>query len=162
MSNIDYTTLASHLAAIPDPRSRRGQRYAWHYLLILIAAAMLTGRSTLTLISDWVQGNQDELFDALQPVVTPAVWKGKDAVVKIGSVQSIVVAVPAGSAAKIKTQVARADPLVAPFTKGQQLAMLKVSVGEQPLIDVPLVALDAVEQAGILGRTWDAIRLWIK
>jgi len=103
-----------------------------------------------------------KLFDALQPVVTPAVWKGKDAVVKIGSVQSIVVAVPAGSAAKIKTQVARADPLVAPFTKGQQLAMLKVSVGEQPLIDVPLVALDAVEQAGILGRTWDAIRLWIK
>ena len=103
-----------------------------------------------------------KLFDALQPVVTPAVWKGKDAVVKIGNVQSIVVAVPAGSAAKIKTQVARADPLVAPFTKGQQLAMLKVSVGEQPLIDVPLVALDAVEQAGILGRTWDAIRLWIK
>ena len=103
-----------------------------------------------------------KLFDALQPVVTPAVWKGKDAVVKIGSVQPIVVAVPAGSAAKIKTQVARTDPLVAPFTKGQQLAMLKVSVGEQPLIDVPLVALDAVEQAGILGRTWDAIRLWIK
>ena len=67
MSDIDYTTLASHLATIPDPRSRRGQRYAWHYLLILIAAAMLTGRSTLTLISDWVQGNQDELFDALQP-----------------------------------------------------------------------------------------------
>ena len=49
---------------------------------------------------------------------------------------------PAGSAAKIKTQVARADPLVAPFAKGQQLAMLKVSVGEQPLVDVPLVALD--------------------
>jgi serine-type D-Ala-D-Ala carboxypeptidase (penicillin-binding protein 5/6) len=103
-----------------------------------------------------------KLFDALQPVVTPAVWKGRDSVVKIGSVQSIVVAVPAGSAAKIKTQVARADPLVAPFAKGQQLAMLKVSVGEQPLVDVPLVALDAVEQAGILGRTWDAIRLWIK
>jgi predicted transposase YbfD/YdcC len=67
MSNIDYTTLASHLATIPDPRSRRGQRYAWHYLLILIAGAMLTGRSTLTGISEWVQGNQDALFDALQP-----------------------------------------------------------------------------------------------
>jgi predicted transposase YbfD/YdcC len=67
MSNIDYTTLASYLAAIPDPRSRRGRRYAWHYLLILIAAAMLTGRSTLTGISEWVQANQGELFDALQP-----------------------------------------------------------------------------------------------
>ena len=103
-----------------------------------------------------------KLFDALQPVVTPAVWKGKDAVVKIGSLQPVVVAVPAGSATKIKTLVARADPLVAPFAKGQQLAMLKVSISDQPLVDVPLVALDAVEQAGILGRTWDAIRLWIK
>jgi len=27
---------------------------------------------------------------------------------------------------------------------------------------VPLVLLDGVEQAGILGRAWDAIRLWIK
>jgi D-alanyl-D-alanine carboxypeptidase (penicillin-binding protein 5/6) len=24
------------------------------------------------------------------------------------------------------------------------------------------VALDGVEQAGVLGRAWDAIRLWIK
>jgi D-alanyl-D-alanine carboxypeptidase (penicillin-binding protein 5/6) len=30
------------------------------------------------------------------------------------------------------------------------------------VVDVPLVALEAVEQAGVLGRTWDAIRLWIK
>jgi D-alanyl-D-alanine carboxypeptidase (penicillin-binding protein 5/6) len=35
-------------------------------------------------------------------------------------------------------------------------------LGEEPVTEVPLVALDAVEQAGILGRAWDAIRLWIK
>ena len=28
--------------------------------------------------------------------------------------------------------------------------------------EVPLVALEGVAQAGILGRAWDAIRLWIK
>jgi D-alanyl-D-alanine carboxypeptidase (penicillin-binding protein 5/6) len=28
--------------------------------------------------------------------------------------------------------------------------------------DVPLVALEPVEQAALLGRAWDAIRLWIK
>jgi D-alanyl-D-alanine carboxypeptidase (penicillin-binding protein 5/6) len=27
---------------------------------------------------------------------------------------------------------------------------------------VPLVVLEAVEQAGLLGRAWDSIRLWIK
>jgi len=29
-------------------------------------------------------------------------------------------------------------------------------------VDVPLVALEAVPQAGVLGRAWDAVRLWIK
>jgi D-alanyl-D-alanine carboxypeptidase (penicillin-binding protein 5/6) len=28
--------------------------------------------------------------------------------------------------------------------------------------EVPLVALEAVGEAGILGRAWDAIRMWIK
>ncbi|MGV8805549.1 MAG: D-alanyl-D-alanine carboxypeptidase family protein [Polaromonas sp.] len=105
-----------------------------------------------------------KLFDAGQPVVTPAVWKGKEAVVKLGRPEAIVVAVAAGSAAKVKTQVARPDPLVAPFKKGQQLGSLKVMLGDNPtpLTEVPLVALDAVEEAGIMGRAWDSIRLWIK
>jgi D-alanyl-D-alanine carboxypeptidase (penicillin-binding protein 5/6) len=27
---------------------------------------------------------------------------------------------------------------------------------------VPLLALETVEQAGVMGRAWDAVRLWIK
>ena len=103
-----------------------------------------------------------KLFDANQPVVTPAVWKGADKVLKLGRPQAIVVAVPSGTGAQLKTQVARPDPLVAPFTKGQQVGSLKITAGDQQLAEVPLVALEAVEQAGVLGRAWDAIRLWIK
>jgi D-alanyl-D-alanine carboxypeptidase (penicillin-binding protein 5/6) len=102
------------------------------------------------------------LFDANQPVATPAVWKGKENTVKLGRPEAIVVAVPAGSATKIKTQVARPDPLVAPFSKYQPIGSLKITLADQPVAEVPLVALDAVEQAGVLGRAWDAIRLWIK
>ncbi|RYF17805.1 MAG: D-alanyl-D-alanine carboxypeptidase [Comamonadaceae bacterium] len=103
-----------------------------------------------------------KLFDANQPVLEPQVWKGNADTVKLGQTQPIVLAVPAGSASKIKTQVARADPLVAPFSKGQQVGTLKILAGDQLLREVPLVALEAVEQAGIFGRAWDAIRLWIK
>ena len=103
-----------------------------------------------------------KLFDANQAVVTPAVWKGTAPTLKLGRTQAIIVTVPTGSAAKVKTQVMRPDPLVAPFAKGQQIGSLKVSVAEQSLADVPLVALDAVEQAGFLGRAWDSVRLWIK
>lgn len=102
------------------------------------------------------------LFDANQAVATPAVWKGKASTVKLGRPDAIVVAVPAGAASKIKTQVVRPDPLVAPFTKFQPIGSLKVMLGDEPVTEVPLVALDAVQQAGILGRAWDAVRLWIK
>lgn len=103
-----------------------------------------------------------KLFEAGTPVISPAVWKGKKSVLKLGAIQPLVVAVPSGSAAQIKTQVTRPDPLVAPFVQGQPLGTLRVFRGDQALFDVPLVVLESVEQAGVLGRAWDAIRLWIK
>ena len=103
-----------------------------------------------------------KLFDAGQPAATPAVWKGTSNVVKLGRPEPLVVAVPAGTAGKVQTQLARPDPLVAPFTKGQQVGSLKVTLDGQPLADVPLLVLEPVAQAGVLGRAWDAIRLWIQ
>jgi D-alanyl-D-alanine carboxypeptidase (penicillin-binding protein 5/6) len=103
-----------------------------------------------------------KLFDAGQAVDTPAVWKGKANTVKVGRTEAIVVAVPAGSGGKITTQIARRDPLVAPFSSGQEVGTLKVVLGDQTLREVPLLALEGVEQAGIFGRAWDGIRLWIK
>ena len=103
-----------------------------------------------------------KLFDAGQAAATPAIWKGKQSTLKIGREQAIVVTVPSGSAGKISTEIVRQDPLIAPFTKGQSIGMLKVRLGEQQIAEVPLVALEDVGQAGIFGRAWDAIRLWIK
>lgn len=103
-----------------------------------------------------------KLFDANQPVVTPAVWKGKTPSLALGQMHAIVVAVPVGMGSKITTQVARPEPLVAPFSKGQQVGTLKISSAGQVLAEVPLLALQGVEQAGVLGRAWDGLRLWIK
>lgn len=103
-----------------------------------------------------------KLFDANQVVLEPQVWKGTEKTVKLGQTQPIVLAVPSGSGGRIKTQVARADPLVAPFGKGQQVATLKILAGDTLLREVPLVALEPVGQAGVFGRAWDAMRLWIK
>ena len=104
-----------------------------------------------------------KLFDAGQAVVSPKVWKGKASEVKLGRAKAIAVAVPAGSGAKLKTQVSRPDPLVAPFTRWQPMGTLKVSTGNDVVVaEVPLMALEAVEESGVLGRAWDSLRLWIK
>jgi serine-type D-Ala-D-Ala carboxypeptidase (penicillin-binding protein 5/6) len=132
--------------------------------IVLGAASELTRANEAQKLLNWGYTAFDDvkLFDANQPVATPEIWKGTEKTAKLGRPQAIVVAVPAGTAGRIKTQIARPDPLVAPLTKGQAVGVLKVSAGEQPLVDVPLVALEAVEQAGILGRAWDALRLWIR
>ena len=103
-----------------------------------------------------------KLFEPGQAVATPVIWKGKASNVKLGRSDALVVAVPKGSAAQIKTQLVRPDPLVAPVTRGQTIGSLKIYRGEQFWVDMPLQALDTVEQAGVLGRAWDALRLWIK
>jgi D-alanyl-D-alanine carboxypeptidase (penicillin-binding protein 5/6) len=103
-----------------------------------------------------------KLFDANQVVASPAVWKGKASTVTLGQTRPIVVAVPVGLAGQITTQVARPEPLVAPFVQGQRVGVLKISSAGQSLTEVPLLVLQGVEQAGILGRAWDAIRLWVK
>jgi serine-type D-Ala-D-Ala carboxypeptidase (penicillin-binding protein 5/6) len=74
-----------------------------------------------------------------------------------------VIAVPRGEGDKLKTQVTRTDPLVAPLTKGQRVGTLKVTTAAGvPVGEVPLVVQEAVEEAGIFGRAWDSLRLWIK
>lgn len=103
-----------------------------------------------------------KLFDAGKPVASPAVWKGKGSTLPLGRPEAIVVTVPAGSAGKLSTEVARPDPLVAPFAKGQAVGRLKVTLNGAPMAEVPLVALEAVEEAGFVGRLWDALRLWIQ
>ncbi|HEX2547323.1 MAG TPA: D-alanyl-D-alanine carboxypeptidase family protein [Ramlibacter sp.] len=103
-----------------------------------------------------------KLFEGNTPVLEPQVWKGSAKTVKLGQPQPIVLAVPVGTAGRVRTQVMRDDPIVAPVGKGQQVGTLKVLAGEQLLREVPLVALQAVEQAGLFGRAWDALRLWIQ
>lgn len=103
-----------------------------------------------------------KLFEANQAVATPIVWKGVSPTFRLGRPQAIVVAVPSGSAAKLKAQVVRTESMVAPLTQGQKAGTLHVLVDDQPLVEVPLVVLEPVEQAGVIGRAWDAIRLWIR
>jgi serine-type D-Ala-D-Ala carboxypeptidase (penicillin-binding protein 5/6) len=103
------------------------------------------------------------LVAAGQPVASPRVWKGKAPTVKLGRLDGVVVAVPAGDGGKLKTEIVRPDPLVAPLVRGQAVGALRVSQSNGALVaEVPLTVLETVEESGLLGRAWDALRLWIQ
>jgi D-alanyl-D-alanine carboxypeptidase (penicillin-binding protein 5/6) len=104
------------------------------------------------------------LVEAGKAVGAPVpVWKGRQAQVPLGSAQAVYVAVPKGEGDHLKTRIERTDPLVAPLAKGQRVGSLKVTTAAGAVIaTVPLTVLEDVPQAGLFGRAWDAIRLWIK
>ncbi|OYY18297.1 MAG: peptidase [Burkholderiales bacterium 35-55-47] len=139
-----------------------GQR---RLLSIVLGASSENARATESQkLMNWGYSAFDaiKLFDANQAVVTPNVWKGRSSQVKLGRFAPIVVAVPAGAAGRIQTQVARPEPLVAPLNRGQAVGALKVTLDQKPLVDVPLLVLETVEQASFVGRAWDSVRLWVK
>lgn len=103
------------------------------------------------------------LLAANQPAAEPRIWKGAADNVKLGRAEGVVVSVPAGEGARLKSEVVRPEPLIAPLQKGQAVGSLRVTTAAgQPVVEVPLTVLETVEEAGILGRAWDAIRLWIQ
>jgi D-alanyl-D-alanine carboxypeptidase (penicillin-binding protein 5/6) len=153
-----YCLIATAKRDFPNLAGRR-------VLAIVLGASSETSRANeAQKLLNWAYTAYEglKLFEGGQAVVEPPVWKGASKTVKLGQPQPLVLAVPAGSGGRIRTQVVRPDPLVAPFTKGQQVGTLKVLAGEQTLHELPLVALEGVEEAGVFGRAWDAIRLWIK
>jgi D-alanyl-D-alanine carboxypeptidase (penicillin-binding protein 5/6) len=111
----------------------------------------------------WQAWDAVRLFDAGQAVATVPVWKGDKATARLGAPGALFVTVPKGEGDKLKTAVERTDPLLAPLTAGQRVGSIKVATASGTVVaTVPLVVLEPVGLAGIFGRAWDAIRLWIQ
>ncbi|MDQ6684250.1 MAG: D-alanyl-D-alanine carboxypeptidase [Pseudomonadota bacterium] len=133
--------------------------------VVLNAASMEARASESQKLLNWgFQAFDDiRLFDAGKAMVTAAVWKGTANQAALGAAGPLLVSVPKGEAATLQTKVERSDPLVAPLAKGQRVGTIKVTTAAGvSVLEAPLVVLEAVEQAGIFGRAWDAIRLWLK
>ena len=135
-------------------------------LSVVLGAASREGRaneSQKLLNWGWQAWDAVRLFEAGKPVTTVPVWKGERKEARLGAPGALFVSVPKGEGDKIKTTVERTDPLLAPLTAGQQVGTIKVTTaGGSAIASVPLVVLEPVALAGIFGRSWDAIRLWIK
>jgi serine-type D-Ala-D-Ala carboxypeptidase (penicillin-binding protein 5/6) len=135
-------------------------------LSVVMGADSMQGRANESQkLLNWGYASFDavRLFAADQAMATVAVWKGTANEAKLGAAQAVFVSVPRGEGDRLKTVIERTDPLVAPLEKGQRVGSLKVSTaGGAAVTTVPLVVLEAVPLAGIFGRAWDAIRLWIQ
>ena len=142
--------------------SRRGER---RLLSVLLGSTSESARAQESLkLLNWGYQFFDsvKLHGAGQEAKTLEVWKGVAKTVKAGFTSDLVLTVPKGEAEKLKAELLSTQPLLAPLTKGQQVGTLRITFDGKPYAEYPLVALDDVAAAGLLGRSWDTLRLWFK
>ena len=109
-----------------------------------------------------------QFFDAVklygkdQEVSRLRVWKGAQNTVRAGFLEDFTLSLPKGMAENLKASLVSQQPLLAPVLKGQRIATLKLSLDDRPYGEYPVVALETVPVAGMIGRAWDAMRLWFE
>jgi D-alanyl-D-alanine carboxypeptidase (penicillin-binding protein 5/6) len=94
------------------------------------------------------------LFKSGQKVTDAQVQLGGSTKVALVAPQDIAVTIPAGLGGNVKVKVVYDGPIKAPIAKGQHIADLVVSTPDTPPQTMPLVAGEAVGQAGFFTRIW--------
>ena len=85
---------------------------------------------------------------------------GKVDQVNIGPQQDVVMTVPRGQGAQVKTEVQLNPEITAPIAKGDVLGKILVTLNGQPQGEQALVALEPVEEAGFFKKLWQRFLSW--
>jgi len=100
------------------------------------------------------------VYDAGKAVSTQKVWKGQANEVNLGVAEPMLVSMPRGKYAQLKPSMDIPQVIEAPIEKGQQIGTVRVELDGKVIAERPLVALEAVEEAGFFKRLWHEFLMW--
>jgi D-alanyl-D-alanine carboxypeptidase (penicillin-binding protein 5/6) len=103
-----------------------------------------------------------QLYQSGKPVAKVRVWKGEQKEVDAGFLADRYLTLPKGKADKLSLTLKTQEPLVAPVQRAQPVGTVSVALEGKPMAEFPLIALESVPQASIVGRAVDSVRLWFK
>ena len=142
--------------------SKRGERRLLSVLLGSTSESTRVQESQRLLNWGFQSFDAVRLYAAGAAVKEVEVFKGVRDKVRAGFRGDMVVSVPKGEAPRVKAELLSLSPLVAPVAAGDRVGMLRVTLEGKAIGEYPVVALEAVPEAGFLGRAWDTLRLWAK
>ncbi len=93
---------------------------------------------------------------------SPEVFKGAANNAKLGFDKDLWITLPRDKFTNIKASITTTQPLLAPLAQGQKAGIMKLTRNDKVIAELPVVALEPVPMAGVLGRGWDAVRLLFK
>ncbi|WP_045736823.1 D-alanyl-D-alanine carboxypeptidase family protein [Xanthomonas sp. MUS 060] len=100
------------------------------------------------------------LYEPGKQVAQQRVWKGTEKQVLLGVAQPLLVSVPRGRYSELKPSIDVPKTLTAPIKQGQAIGTVRVTLDGKVIVQAPLVALKAVDEAGFFKRLWDSFWMW--
>lgn len=105
-------------------------------------------------------------FETVTPVkpdatfVSQRVWFGDSSEVKLGAGEAGSITIPKGQFKNLKASFTLNQPeLEAPLKKGQVVGTINFQLNDKTIEQRPLVVMEAVNEAGFVGRIWDFVLL---
>ena len=101
-----------------------------------------------------------KLYGDNEVVSTARVWKGQLDTVSLAPSNAVYLTISRGAEDQLVAEVAIDSIIEAPVVKGQELGNVTVTLDGDQLLDMPLSALENVDQAGFFSRLLDSIKLF--
>ena len=102
------------------------------------------------------------LFSSDKPLKQLKVWKGESDSVIVGVTKPVQVTIPRDAKERIKANMLVDGPIEAPITRGQRIGTISVTLDGESLSEIPLVALDNVQEGGFFGNLKDSLLLMLE
>ena len=102
----------------------------------------------------------ERLFRAGQELLEARVWSGESDSLSVGLTEDVYVTIPRGSRDSLESTVELDSVIKAPISMGDELGQVTVKLGDDVVVDQPVLALSDIPEGGFFKRIWDAIKLF--
>ncbi|MBB3332202.1 D-alanyl-D-alanine carboxypeptidase (penicillin-binding protein 5/6) [Halomonas campaniensis] len=99
-----------------------------------------------------------KLYDRGSVLNTPRIWGGDSNELRVGVDRDVVMTVPRARNEELTARLDIRADLAAPIQAGERVGTLEVRLGEEVVGEQPLVALETVEEGGLVKRLIDQVR----
>jgi D-alanyl-D-alanine carboxypeptidase (penicillin-binding protein 5/6) len=103
-----------------------------------------------------------QLYKAHEKLAEVRVWKGEQSHVSVGLAQDLYVTIPRKQYDRLKASVDVDKQIGAPVEKGRALGRVNISLSDEVVTQVPLVALKDVGEGGLFRRMVDQVRMMME
>ena len=102
------------------------------------------------------------LYKAGEEVATARIWKSENLTSRLGVLEDLYITVRRGSYDKLESTIDMPAIIEAPIAAGQPVAELKISLGEEQVLNTQLRALDDNPIGSLWQRAKDSVSLWFE